>query len=133
MALIEKDVHFILMELCSKHPSNKLLMSEATELLALLATDSKVLYFYTFCRRRGVNLDYKTKINSCHCFISKFLHLSQKTNKGSKVKMGRVNMFEHAIYTPFFTFFYPVFSVSHHCAFGIVLINILTGRYLRSD
>ncbi|XP_053378034.1 leucine-rich repeat serine/threonine-protein kinase 2-like isoform X2 [Mercenaria mercenaria] len=42
MTLVEKDVHFTLMELCKKYPTNKSLMSEAMGLLALLSTDDTV-------------------------------------------------------------------------------------------
>lgn len=47
MTLIEKDVHITLMELCSKYPNNKELMSEATELLALLSTDGLYIEVYS--------------------------------------------------------------------------------------
>ncbi|XP_060603950.1 leucine-rich repeat serine/threonine-protein kinase 2-like [Ruditapes philippinarum] len=42
MSLVQRDVHITLMEICSKHPTNKSLISEATTLLSLLTTDDTV-------------------------------------------------------------------------------------------
>ncbi|KAL4226999.1 Leucine-rich repeat serine/threonine-protein kinase 2 [Mactra antiquata] len=42
MDLVEKDVHLILMELCTKFPNNSKLMSEVTSLLSVLTAEESV-------------------------------------------------------------------------------------------
>lgn len=49
MTLIEKDVHFTLMELCTTFPNDPKLMSEVTNLLRFLSAEGKMLFDKISC------------------------------------------------------------------------------------